>query len=204
MRVLIFGYGLDVVTALTEMGADLSIVDNDGANVLHAAAVGGNVECIDHVLAKTTIGIDSIATTGITPLVLSLFKGHYEASIHLVERGVNLFAKLDGGRRAIDVPLLDEPNVFLGPRVLDHFKNIKCQSVKHLLLLYASYAALISTSEAAAQVQPSTYLASRVLASPDLIRVIASYFFPSKIITRDKSIKAPDAVRERVEAELGF
>jgi hypothetical protein len=203
IRVLIFRYGLNVVNSLVEMKADLTICNNIGANVVHAAAHGGNVECIDRMLDITTFDINSTSTIGETPLIFALFKGHYDASVHLVEKGANLFAKLSNGRRAIDYNVQYEPTVFLGPQVLDHFKNIKWQSVKPFLLLYASYASPILFNDGHAQVQ-SAHLAARVLASPDLIRVIASYFIPSKIITRDKSIKAPDAVRERVEAELGF
>jgi ankyrin repeat protein len=202
LRVLFLNHGLEVLNALIDTGADLSIATYDGSNVVHAAACGGNVECIDRVLAITTFDINSTNEDGISPLTNALFRGHYEASLRLVEMGVNLFANHSNGRRTIEFYVPDG-RLLLGPRVLHHFKNIKWQSVKPLLLLYASYASPILFNDGRAQVQ-SAHLASRVLASPDLIRVIASYFIPLKITTRDKSIKAPDAVRERVEAELGF
>jgi hypothetical protein len=154
------------------------------------------------ILANTTLDINATTTSGWTSLMLSLSQGGYETSRRMVENGANLFAKLsDGtGRRAIEIPMNTEPVIF-GPRILNHFKNIKWQSVKYLLLLYTAYDSPILMEEGHAQVQ-SAHLASRVLASPDLIRVIASYFIPSKIITRDKSIEVRDAVRERVEAQL--
>jgi hypothetical protein len=124
IRVLIFRYGLNVVNSLVEMKADLTICDNIGANVVHAAARGGNVECIDRVLAITTFGVNSTSTNGWTPLMRALIKGRYDASVHLVEKGANLFAKNNNGIRAIETPVRDEPTVFLGPQVLDHFKNI--------------------------------------------------------------------------------
>jgi hypothetical protein len=201
-RVMLFGHGLDTVKTLIDIGADLSIVNDNGMNVVHCAAMGGNNECIEYLLANTTVDIDSTTTNNLSPIMCSLIKGHYQASKCLVEKGANLFAKLsDGtGRLAIEIPVSNEP-VNLGPRVLSHFKNIKWQSVKHLLLPYTAYDSPILMNEGQVQVQ-SAHLASRVLASPDLIRVIASYFTPSKIITRDKSIEVRDAVRERIEAQL--
>jgi hypothetical protein len=202
IHVLACGHGLDVVNALIDIGADLSIVANNGDNVVHAVAYGGDIECIDYILANTTFDINSTTTDGWTPIMGALGNGHYEASKFLVEKGANLFAKLNDGtsRRAIEIPITNEP-VICGPRILNHFKNIKWQSVKHLLLLYAAYDSPILMNEGQSQVQ-SAHLSSRVLASPDLIRVIASYFIPSKIITRDKSIEVRDEVRERVEAQL--
>jgi hypothetical protein len=203
VRVLACGHGLDVVMALINIGADLSIVDNYGTNVVYAAAVGGNVDCIDYILATTTFDINSTTTNGTTPLMGSLFNNRCIAATHFVGMGANLFAKIDDGkgRRTIEIPVHNHPSIFLGPRVLNHFKELKWQSVEHLLLLYTDYDSPILLNEGHAQVQ-SAHLASRVLASPDLIRVIASYFIPSKIITRDKSIEVRDAVRERVEAQL--
>jgi ankyrin repeat protein len=203
--VLARGHGFDDVKALIDIGADLSIVANNGGNVLHGAVRGGNIECIDYMLDNTTLDIDSTTTNGTTSLMFSLRDGHYEASKFLVEMGANLFSKIDDGtgRRAIELPVITEPVIF-GPRILSHFKNIKWQSDNQLLLLYTAYDSPILMNEGHAQVR-SAHLASRVLASPDLIRVIASYFIPSKIITRDKSIEVRDAVRERVEVQLaGF
>jgi hypothetical protein len=227
VRVLACGYGLDVVKALIDIGADLSIVNNEDYNVIHCAASGGNIECIDYMLANTTFDIDSSHNNGPTPLTLSLMKGHYEASKFLVEKGANLFAKMDDGqtRHYIEIPVRNKPVSFgtrvlnyfkhdsnlinLGPQVLSHFKEIKWQSVKPLFLLSASYSELNSSianaylREVACIVQDDRhYIASKVFHIPELLRVIASYFIPSKIITRDKAIEVRDAVRERVEAQL--
>jgi hypothetical protein len=153
------------------------------------------------MLVLTSFDIDSTTANGWTPLMLSLDQNRHEAALHLVEKGANLNKMDDECTRAIEVAVAGEPNVFLVPRVLNHFKNIKWQSVKQLLLLYTAYESPILLKGGQAQVQ-SAHPASRVLVSRDLIRVIASYFIPAKIITCDKSIEVRDAVRERVEAQL--
>jgi hypothetical protein len=54
---------LDAVMTLTSRGADLSIRPTNRANVLHAAANGGQVDCIDWLLAHATFDVNSIANS---------------------------------------------------------------------------------------------------------------------------------------------
>jgi ankyrin repeat protein len=44
LLVLMVGHDLAVVLSFVKIGADLSIVDNNGSNVLHFASYGGNVD----------------------------------------------------------------------------------------------------------------------------------------------------------------
>jgi hypothetical protein len=187
---------------LVERGADLTMVDDDGLNMLHFAALRGDVDSIKWLLSNTPLNVDSITNNCVAPLSCALLKSRYEAAKLLVENGANLWAKVnDKGRAAIDIAVQDDLTVILGPQLLAYAKSLKYESVKQLLLLSASYSRSIN-EENAAQLQ-SLLLASKVLANPQLIRVIACFFIPSNIITRDISIPSvPDAVKVRVEAEL--
>jgi hypothetical protein len=209
MGCLIAGH-LDSFLALVDRGADILKRTNKGANLLHFAAMGGDISCIKWVLAHTPFTATTYPVLVGPPLVWALRGGHYEASNLLVEKGGNIFQKVDG-IRAIDVRATEDPTVTVGPQVLLYAKTLKWESAKHLLLLSASLQTieiLISQlafnddeEDAVAVQSHSLRLASRVLANTDLIRVIASFLIPN-IFTRDKSVQVPDAVRERVEAEL--
>jgi ankyrin repeat protein len=120
-----------VVELLHAKGADLSRVTGSGFNMLHHAASGGNVECIELVLANTPIDVNSKDDYGDMPIIFTI-NDSLMASNLLVERGANLFLKYNDGHRAID----HRDN---GPRVLQHAKNysneLRWSSVRPLLLL---------------------------------------------------------------------
>jgi hypothetical protein len=192
MVVLAFGHGIDTVTALTERGADLTLLSNCGANVLHYASSGGQLESVDFMLANTTFDINSTSNNGSTPICSALLQGHYEMVKHLMMKGANLFARLGyEALQAIDVPVHNvhnEPLVLLGPRALNHAKYLKWEASKPLILL-SSHISNVSNNETTAQPQPAPLMVS-VLCNLDLVRVIATFFLPN-IITVDPSPSAP-------------
>jgi ankyrin repeat protein len=123
----LYYWHLHVAIMLVGRGADLSWVNNDGSNVLHYAAGGGNCECIEWVLANTSIDVNSTDSEGWTPIIWALNNNRLDAGKLLVEKGANLFNKSDNAESAIDL--------VLGPQVLQHAKDLIWESVKPLLLL---------------------------------------------------------------------
>jgi ankyrin repeat protein len=72
-------------------GADLSKLNtDDGSNVLHAAAVGGSLDCINWVFSNTTLDINYTDDEGRTPTMVALQHGQLEATKALFARGADL------------------------------------------------------------------------------------------------------------------
>jgi hypothetical protein len=193
MWALSYGH-LAVVRLLHSRGADLSRVTNKGWNVLHIAAIGGNVDCIEFVLANTTIDVNSKDDDGITPIMLTIYN-NLMASNLLIERGANLFMKNKNGRRAIDR--------YNSPQVLQHAKPLLWESVKPLLLLTKAIAIAADDDLIPSPVLPSV---DKAFGISGIVRRIASFMKRGGIIVKDKAIaredEEPDEVKRRVEATL--
>jgi ankyrin repeat protein len=199
---------LDAARMLAARGADLTMVDIDVLNLLHYAAEGGDVGCIDWVLENTAIDINSIGSDGRTSIMLALSKGHLDASMRLVALGANLFMSSNDGIRAIDMPVHgEEPEVFLGPQVLQYAIELRWASVLPLLLLSkscSSTAYASSTSDSSFPFNTSTI--NSVFSQPELVRYIAQFVMRSDLIINDPAIpqeeREPDDVKRRIEAAL--
>jgi ankyrin repeat protein len=89
------------VRALFGWGASLSSVDTHGCNVLHLAAIGGHLDCIEWVLANSSSGIDSTNNIGLTPVLYALWCGKLEAAKELVGRGADLLRINNDGWNAL-------------------------------------------------------------------------------------------------------
>jgi hypothetical protein len=196
---------------LVARGADLSIVDYDGANALHCAALGGDLDCIKWVFAKTTIDVNSTHIKGSTSLGIALAFDQLVAAKYFVEKGANLFMKNIEGIRVIDIHIhCDQNREALGPQVLQHALDLRWSSVKHLLLVANS---LSTDPEFALPETSTTYFyskyvnlpqrpASSVFANLDLVRTIANFMLRKEIIVRDPAVKRKTDVKRRVEAAL--
>jgi ankyrin repeat protein len=101
---------------LHERGADPMRVDIHSLNILHFAAFGGDLDCIEWVFANTAIGVNSTTSSGRTAVMITQDHGHIDAAKCLVEKGANLFIKDSDGRSASDREL--------GPQLLQHAKDI--------------------------------------------------------------------------------
>ncbi|XP_046579025.1 ankyrin repeat domain-containing protein 50-like isoform X2 [Haliotis rubra] len=88
------GHG-DVVTLLVEEGADLSLVDNEGENVLHVACLGGYEDIVKYLLTLDTVDIHSKGCYGRTPVMKAAEKGRREVFELLIGRGGDV-SSLDG------------------------------------------------------------------------------------------------------------
>jgi ankyrin repeat protein len=190
---------LHVAIMLAGRGADLSRVSNSGLNVLRCAAIDGNIDCIEWVLANTSIDVNSTTNIGgWTPIINAVNHGHLDAGKLLVEKGANLFMKNNDGESAIDSRVDNEPDGDqLGPQVLQHAKDLIWESVKPLLLLSSACSTSI----------PSSSLI-KVFSISGLVRdYIAPYIMRKGLIIRDPEEDVdeepePDEVKLRIEAAL--
>ncbi|XP_071098269.1 serine/threonine-protein phosphatase 6 regulatory ankyrin repeat subunit A-like [Haliotis cracherodii] len=66
----------DALTLLIRQGSDLSLVDDDGENILHLACTGGNAEVVKIILLQKAVAIDSRGKYGRTPLMIAVYYGH--------------------------------------------------------------------------------------------------------------------------------
>ncbi|XP_067661682.1 ankyrin repeat domain-containing protein 50-like [Haliotis asinina] len=80
----------DLVVVLADNGADVSLVDRTGDNILHCACRGGGVEVVKYILSKKMVYIDSKGHYDKTPVMLAGRNGHTEVVKLLVNYGANL------------------------------------------------------------------------------------------------------------------
>jgi ankyrin repeat protein len=197
---------------LLRSGADLLKVDDSGWNVLHYAAHGGDLDCIEWVIAKTSIDVSSTSNNGDTAIHRALNKNKLKTANHLVEKGANLFLMRQNGEMAINTRVGGQPDgEQLGPQVLEHAKELRWSAAKECVLLIESCQSPdrrkveISMDDDVERVFHSARLAASVFGERGLSRLIASYIMRTDIIVRDKSVplvKEPDAVKRRIEAAL--
>jgi hypothetical protein len=185
---------LQVVKLLVSRGADLGVVTSNGWNVLHFAARGGDRECIHWVLHNTSITVNSVDNGGDTPIIDALDYGRQQAAELLVEKGANLFLKSNGGRSAIEHEL--------GPKLLQHAKDLVWGSVKPLLLLTKACSLAADDADALSPVLPSV---AKVFGIFGMVELISSYIRRQDIIIRgdgNGDDQEPDEVKRRIEASL--
>ncbi|XP_071086040.1 serine/threonine-protein phosphatase 6 regulatory ankyrin repeat subunit C-like [Haliotis cracherodii] len=96
------GHG-HVVNLLVDKGADLSLVDNKGENILHVACLGGYMDVVKYLLLQNIVDIKSRGCYGRTPLMKTAEKGHREVLDFLVIKGGNLSSVDDEGNNILHV-----------------------------------------------------------------------------------------------------
>ena len=79
---------LQAVKCLLKQGADPSLQDSRGRNVLHYASQGGNPEVIELMLSHVP-NIDSITKDGVTPLMIAAINDKLQAVKYLLKQGAN-------------------------------------------------------------------------------------------------------------------
>ncbi|XP_067654386.1 ankyrin repeat domain-containing protein 50-like [Haliotis asinina] len=87
----------DVVELLVDKGADVSLVDEAGDNVLHCACRGGNKELVKYILSNKMVDIDSRGYRDKTPVMTAGQSGHKEVVELLVKHGANLLLRDERG-----------------------------------------------------------------------------------------------------------
>ncbi|XP_067653717.1 ankyrin repeat, PH and SEC7 domain containing protein secG-like [Haliotis asinina] len=80
----------DVVKLLMDRGANMSLVDKFGNNVLHHACIGGDLETVKLILSQNVMYINSRGNESRTPLMEAAWSEHRDVVKLLVDRGANL------------------------------------------------------------------------------------------------------------------
>ncbi|XP_048246285.1 uncharacterized protein LOC124127331 isoform X2 [Haliotis rufescens] len=80
----------DVVELLVNEGADVSLVDKDGNNILHQACRGGDVETVKFVLSLHVVDINSRGWRSRTPVVSAALRRHRDVVEFLVSEGADV------------------------------------------------------------------------------------------------------------------
>ncbi|XP_067660308.1 ankyrin repeat domain-containing protein 50-like [Haliotis asinina] len=91
----------DVVELLVDKGADVSLVDRTGGNILHCASLGGDAEVVNYILSKDIVDINSIGYRKKTPVMIAGQNGHTEVVHLLVKHGANLYLRDKRGNNVL-------------------------------------------------------------------------------------------------------
>ncbi|XP_067668432.1 uncharacterized protein [Haliotis asinina] len=86
----------DVVELLVSRGADVSLVDGGGNNILHLACMGGDRKTVEFVLSLDAVDVNSRGGVGMTPVMWAAWRGHRDVVELLVSRGADV-SLVDGG-----------------------------------------------------------------------------------------------------------
>ncbi|XP_046585282.1 putative ankyrin repeat protein RF_0381 [Haliotis rubra] len=79
-----------IVDLLVSKGCNLSVVDDQGRNILHAACLGDNEDIVKDLLSRGIADIDSRDDRGKTPAMYATEKGYKKVVDLLVSKGCNL------------------------------------------------------------------------------------------------------------------
>ncbi|XP_071116451.1 ankyrin repeat domain-containing protein 50-like [Haliotis cracherodii] len=77
----------DLVELLVSKGADVSLVDVVGDNILHWACWGGEMETVEFVLSQSVVDVDARNNSGRTAVDWARLGGHQRVADLLVSRG---------------------------------------------------------------------------------------------------------------------
>ncbi|XP_046543239.1 ankyrin repeat domain-containing protein 50-like [Haliotis rubra] len=90
----------EMLHLLVNKGGDLSLIDDNGNNILHMACLGGNIEIVKHVLSQDVVDINSRGQYGRTAVMFAAEKGHCEVFDILVSGGGDV-SLVDGSGNSI-------------------------------------------------------------------------------------------------------
>jgi ankyrin repeat protein len=83
-------YGSKMFTFFMDSGADISLLNNEGENILHSAVYSNDIVRMEYVLSNFDIDINSQTNEGVTPLLLSLLTGNITLYPILVKYNSNI------------------------------------------------------------------------------------------------------------------
>ncbi|KAF2966195.1 hypothetical protein GQX73_g7397 [Xylaria multiplex] len=83
----------------------------EGSSVLHAAAIGGNVEILKYITDKITLGLDSKDKIGRTPLMIATELNHAQFVQTLCELGADTTLADNTGRTALHLAIIKNPDI---------------------------------------------------------------------------------------------
>ncbi|XP_048250953.1 uncharacterized protein LOC124123154 isoform X3 [Haliotis rufescens] len=97
----------DVVELLMSKGADVSLVDGDGDNILHLACLVGHLETVEFVLSLNVVGINSRGWRSMTPVMRAARWGHRDVVELLVSKGANVSLVDENGDNILHLACID-------------------------------------------------------------------------------------------------
>ncbi|XP_046562245.1 ankyrin repeat domain-containing protein 50-like [Haliotis rubra] len=80
----------EVVELLVSTGANVSLVDRFGINILHSACLGGDVEVVKYVLSQNMVDINGRVRCGRTAVMLAAANGHRDVVEMFVDQGATV------------------------------------------------------------------------------------------------------------------
>ncbi|XP_046572743.1 putative ankyrin repeat protein RF_0381 [Haliotis rubra] len=83
----------DVFDLIVKEGADLSLVDEEGDSILHAACEGGNVDIVTYMLKQNSVTINLRGEDMFTPVMMAASKGHIDVFNVLVRENADLLIR---------------------------------------------------------------------------------------------------------------
>ena len=117
---------LQAVKYLLKQGADPSLQDNNGWNVLHFASQGGNPEVIELMLSHM-LSIDSRTKEGCTPLMIAAGNDKLQAVKYLLKQGADLSLQGTTGWNVLH-HASRSGNVAIMEEILSHENDIECRN----------------------------------------------------------------------------
>ncbi|XP_067653812.1 ankyrin repeat domain-containing protein 2-like [Haliotis asinina] len=91
----------DVVEFLVGRGADVSLVDSDGNNILHWACREGHLETVKLILSLNVVDINSRGWYSRTPVMWAAENRHSDVVKFLVDRGTDVSLVDRGGNNVL-------------------------------------------------------------------------------------------------------
>ncbi|XP_067662018.1 putative ankyrin repeat protein RF_0381 [Haliotis asinina] len=114
----------DVFDLLVEKGADLTLVDNDGNNILHLACLWGNIEVVKYVLTKDIVDINGRSKCRSTPVTEAARYGHKEVLYMLSINGADMTTTDESGSNILHLAISDDRTECARYIIAEDFVNI--------------------------------------------------------------------------------
>jgi ankyrin repeat protein/L-ascorbate metabolism protein UlaG (beta-lactamase superfamily) len=87
---------LEMTKLLLDLGADVTIGDNENSNALHVAAIGANTAVIDLLLAKG-MDVNSADMNGMNAVLFAAGRNKWDIVRYLASKGAKLDCRTNGG-----------------------------------------------------------------------------------------------------------
>ncbi|XP_046375805.2 ankyrin repeat domain-containing protein 50-like [Haliotis rufescens] len=126
-----------VFDVLVNAGGDMTVVDDDGNNILHLACLGGNVDMVRGVLSRNAVDINSRGQFGRTPVMVAAEKGCKGMYNMLVSFGGNETLFDEDGNNILHVACLggkdDMVRYIIAKNIVDVNSRGQCGSTPLML-----------------------------------------------------------------------
>ncbi|XP_067653211.1 serine/threonine-protein phosphatase 6 regulatory ankyrin repeat subunit B-like [Haliotis asinina] len=127
----------EVFDGLVRKGADLSVIDEDGDNILHWACRGGNVKIVNYILMRNSVNINRKGRGGLTPVMLAAWRAKRKVFDSLVKKSADLSGFENYGKNILHLAC-EGTNVEIVKRILRlHIVDINCRFNEMTPLLLA-------------------------------------------------------------------